>query len=452
MAYIGVQPTDTYLSIASQQITGNGGANYTLDYSVSDEESLAVFVNNVRQNVSSYTVSGTSLTLGGTISASDECWVLFLGRTVGTKTPAVGSVTNDMLAGSIATSKLANQNIGFRNLIINGDMSIAQRGTSFSFSSSSGYTVDRFDFTQTSGATGDCTITQEADAPSNTGLVKSVKIAVDTAETPTSGGNCIFQQGIEGFNCAPLEHGQSSPPSATLSFWVKSNKTGTYSVQIKAQGSTGRYVLFDYTISSANTWEKKTITWVGDTSIALNYDNSNQLRVIWHLSSGPDDKVSPTSSWVTSSSLQMSSNAVNFFDSASNEIYITGVQLEVGTTASDFEFLPYDVNLNRCYRYYYKRISTDPYGPLAQGMQIGASDMMIQGYHPITMRASPTMSISGTWNYEAGTTSGTWSIGSQRTNPTAWAAQSSFSNTNGSAAIIYANNDSTAALIGSAEL
>ena len=98
MAYIGVQPTDTYLSIASQQITGNGGATYTLNYSVSDEESVAVFVNNVRQNVSSYTVSGDQLTLGGTISASDECWVLFLGRTVGTKTPAVGSVTGDMMS------------------------------------------------------------------------------------------------------------------------------------------------------------------------------------------------------------------------------------------------------------------------------------------------------------------------------------------------------------------
>ena len=111
MAYIGVQPTDTYLSIASQQITGTGSATYTLDYSVSTEEDVAVFVNNVRQNVSTYTVSGTSLTLGGTISASDSCWVLFLGRTVGTKTPAVGSVTNDMLAGSIANAKLANSSI-----------------------------------------------------------------------------------------------------------------------------------------------------------------------------------------------------------------------------------------------------------------------------------------------------------------------------------------------------
>ena len=108
MAYIGVQPTDTYLSIASQQITGNGGSSYSLDYAVSTPEDIAVFVNNVRQNVSTYSVSSTTLTLGGTISASDSCWVLFLGRTVGTKTPAVGSVTNAMLAGSIATSKLAD--------------------------------------------------------------------------------------------------------------------------------------------------------------------------------------------------------------------------------------------------------------------------------------------------------------------------------------------------------
>ena len=106
--YLGNIPQDQYLSVKSQQITGNGGSSYTLDYAVSTSEEIAVFVNNVRQNVSSYTVSGDQLTLGGTISASDECWVLFLGRTVGTKTPAVGSVTNDMLSGSIATSKLAD--------------------------------------------------------------------------------------------------------------------------------------------------------------------------------------------------------------------------------------------------------------------------------------------------------------------------------------------------------
>ena len=90
-----------------------------------------------------------------------------------------------MAISTIPTRAFTQQGINFRNLIMNGDMSVAQRGTSFSFSSSSGFTVDRFDFERTSGATGDCTITQESDAPSNTGLVKSVKIAVDTAETPT---------------------------------------------------------------------------------------------------------------------------------------------------------------------------------------------------------------------------------------------------------------------------
>ena len=286
-------------------------------------------------------------------------------------------------------------------IIINGDMSVAQRGTSFSFNGSSGYTVDRFDFQQTTGATGDCTITQEADAPSNTGLVKSVKIAVDTAETPTGGGNCVFQQRLEGFNCAPLEHGQSSPPSATLSFWVKSNKTGTYSVQIKGEGSSnGRYVLFDYTISSANTWEKKTITWVGDTSVALDLDSTRRLRVIWHLSSGPDDKASPTSSWVTSSLFQMSSNAVNLFDSASNEIYFTGVQLEIGkfdsTSIPAFPFESFSNSLLKCQRYYkeiIRSLGTDT--QIAPGTMYTSTDfygVLFLGAGP--MRSTPTLTAS----------------------------------------------------------
>ena len=128
--YIGVQPTDTYLSIASQQITGTGSATYTLNYSVSDEESVAVFVNNVRQNVNTYTVSGTSLTLGGTISASDSCWVLFLGRTVGTKTPANNSVTGDMLSKPFTYDDASNGSV--TGISVNNDYpttSTASAGT-----------------------------------------------------------------------------------------------------------------------------------------------------------------------------------------------------------------------------------------------------------------------------------------------------------------------------------
>ena len=162
MAYIGVQPTDTYLSIASQQITGNGGATYTLDYSVSNEEDVAVFVNNVRQNVSTYTVSSNQLTLGGTISASDSCWVLFLGRTVGTKTPAVGSVTNDMLAGSINESKLLgsipNSKLANSSVTVNGtSISLGASGTI-----SAGITeADTWRLTANKSGTGDITANLE---------------------------------------------------------------------------------------------------------------------------------------------------------------------------------------------------------------------------------------------------------------------------------------------------
>ena len=134
MAYIGVQPTDTYLSIASQQITGTGSATYTLNYSVSTEEDVAVFVNNVRQNVSSYTVSGNQLTLGGTISASDECWILFLGRTVGTKTPAIGSVTNDMLVNSSITLNGSAVSLGGSASVANTPSFRAYQGSTQSVS------------------------------------------------------------------------------------------------------------------------------------------------------------------------------------------------------------------------------------------------------------------------------------------------------------------------------
>jgi hypothetical protein len=388
MAYIGVQPTDTYLSIASQQITGTGSATYTLDYSVSNEEDVAVFVNNVRQNVSSYTVSGNQLTLGGTISASDECWVLFLGRTVGTKTPAVGSVTNDMLAGSIATSKLANQNIGFRNLIINGDMSIAQRGTSVSSITSTGYrTCDRFQPVMNSSGT--WTISQSTDVPTAQGFANSFKFDCTTAEA--SPNYLFLKHAMEGQMLQQLKKGTSNAESLTLSFWVKSNLTGTYQVNIRDEDNS-RLIGNTYAISSADTWEKKTITFEGDTTGALDNDNNTSLYLEWWLDSGSTYNTgSVPTSWESASNADRASGlTVNLADNTANEWYITGVQLEVGTSASDFEFLPYDVNLQRCQRYYEE----------AEMFSIGAYiiDHIIHAKHEFktTKRADPSISFSGT--------------------------------------------------------
>ena len=248
----------------------------------------------------------------------------------------------------------------YRNLIINGDMSIAQRGTSFSYNTNSAYNLDRFIIDNTSGAVGNITVTQESDAPSNTALSKSLKITPNATETQTGGMNTVLCTSLEGYSVAPLQHGQSNPPQATLSFWVKSNKTGTYSVQIKEEGIVGeQYVLFGYTINSSNTWERKTFTWTGNSTHSLNYDNSEQFRIVWSLACGPDDKTSATTTWTTSTSFLGVTDQVNFLDNTSNEWYITGVQLEVGTSASDFEFLPYDVNLQRCQRYFEKFYKID---------------------------------------------------------------------------------------------
>ena len=288
----------------------------------------------------------------------------------------------------ITAAKIAGQ-INFKNLIINGDMSIAQRGTSFS-GTGTRYTIDRMKNWVTAGATGDFTVTQETDVPSNTTFNNSYKLSVDTVETPTGGGNIVFTQHIEGVMTQTLGHGLSSPPQATISFWVKSNKTGIYSLQMKEDTTDEQYVLFEYTINSADTWEKKTITWTGNSNHSLENDNTTRLRPVFMLSSGPDDKVSPTSSWTTSSAFLCSTNQVNLFDSTSNYWQITGLQLEVGTSASDFEFLPYDVNLIRCQRYYqsvWQRASA------TQDTAYSKNNIGIQ--LPTVMRVDPTTTVTG---------------------------------------------------------
>ena len=342
--------------------------------------------------------------------------------------------------------------VNFRNIIINGDMSIAQRGTSSSSVTSAAYrTVDRWYHNVTTMGT--WTLSQSTDVPSGQGFAKSAKWDCTTADASPSGSDRImFQQYIEGQNLQYLKKGTANAENLTASFWVKSNKTGTYIVEIRDVDN-GRHISKSYTISSANTWEKKTVTFEGDTTGALDNDNSGSIRFnFWLGGSSAFTSGTLATSWSSNTDANRAVGQVNLADSTSNEWYVTGVQLDAGTTASDFEFLPVDVNLQRCFRYYYKKISTDNYGPLAQGMQIGGTDCMIQGYHPIKMRSSPSLAISGTWSVESGTTNATFSLSGNRTNLFGWSNQQSISATDGSAAIIYAGNDGSASFSGDAEL
>ena len=240
----------------------------------------------------------------------------------------------------------------FKNIIINGDMSQAQRSTSVSSITGNGYhTIDRY--TTSASSVGTWTQSQSTTVPSGQGFATSLKMDCTTANGSLSAGsNLIIQQKIEGQNLQYIKKGTSSAESLTLSFWVRSNKTGTYIAELFDEDNTRQYSQ-SYTISSADTWEKKTITYAGDTTGTLGNDNAQSMRVNFWLSAGSTfTSGSLGTSWSANSNGIRAVGQVNLADSTSNEWYVTGVQLEAGTSATDFEFLPVDVNLNRCLRYY----------------------------------------------------------------------------------------------------
>ena len=388
MAYIGNTPGDKYLTLEKQVFTTSATDTYVLDREVSGVNDIELFLNNVRQEpTEAYTISGTTLTLASPITASDSMYCIYQGRSVGTQAPATGSVTNAMLAGSISPSKVSNL-YPYRNLIINGDMSIAQRGTSFD--ATQNYKIDRFRFNHTSYGF-DATLSQSTDVPTGQGFGKSLKFNCTTASSVSASGYIFIGQKMEGQMLQHLKKGTSNAESLTCSFWVKSNKTGTYVVELYDVDNV-RQISKSYTINSANTWEKKTLTYDGDTTGAFDNDNAQSLQLNFWLSAGTNfSSGTLNTSWNSNTNTNRAVGIVNITDSTSNYINITGVQLEVGTTASDFEFLPYDVNLQRCKRYYQTLHQIT-------GVASGSTDWRgIAGLYP-EMRA--TVSLSATGNIE----------------------------------------------------
>jgi hypothetical protein len=290
--------------------------------------------------------------------------------------------------------------VGMKNIIINGDMSIAQRATSKTSITSSSYnTVDRFGSGVSSAGT--WTQSQSTDVPSGQGFAKSLKMDCTTAQGSLGSSDRlqIFQK-FEGQNLQYLKKGTSSAESLTLSFWVKSNKTGTYICEIYDTDNT-RHIAKSYTISSADTWEKKTITYAGDTSGALDNDNAESLSVFFWLVAGSDfTSGTLATSWASiTNANRAAGQTVNLSDNTANYINITGVQLEAGTTASDFEFLPYDVNFNRCRRYYQEyRI----FNLLAGRYNYVSGISLVQFQFTKNLRATPTYSTAGTWVSSSG--------------------------------------------------
>ena len=279
-------------------------------------------------------------------------------------------------------------NLGRRNLIINGAMQISQRGTSFT-SATTAYHVDRFIDVMNLGA---WTVSQSTDSPDE--FSNSWKWDCTTANgSLAANSELIFVTRFEGQNLQHLKYGTSTAESLTLSFWVKSSKTGTYTCEFDQYGD--RQISRTYTINSANTWEKKILTVPGDTGGSIDNDNSAEFQLLWWLGAGSNltSGTLNTSDWAsTTNANRVHSSNVNLADNTANDWYITGVQLEVGTSVTDFEHRPYGMELSLCERYY--QLLGNHANNLWVSTEYNSGNYWSTVQYRTVMRANPTITKS----------------------------------------------------------
>ena len=286
-------------------------------------------------------------------------------------------------AADLAALIGSQSSLSNRNLIINGAMQVAQRGTSETGVTGVKYAdaPDRFKAQITTAGT--WTLSQSSTAPD--AFSSSYKWDCTTADASLAAGDVVqLVSKIEAQDLQSLSYGTSSAQYITVSFWVRSAKTGTYIFEIFQEDSS-RSISSSYTISTADTWEHKTISIVGDSSGVINNDNGTGFECIWWLAAGTNfTSGTLQTSWGAISSTARAVGQVNLADSTDNDWYITGIQLEVGEQATPFEHRSYGDELARCQRYY---------GVVYTSNRATVDSGELGGHFTFktTMRASPTM-------------------------------------------------------------
>jgi hypothetical protein len=346
-----------------------------------------------------------------------------------------------------------------RNLLINGAMQVAQRGTSVTGISSSGVitTADRWLFGVTNlGNIGTWSQTIETDAPTGSGFAKSFKALCTTAGASPNGNAIVaVTQALEGQDLQRIRKGSSDAQQLTVSFWVKSNVTGTYILWL-FDNDNSRHVAASYTVLSSATWEKKTITFPADTTGALDNDNASSFLVRFYLAAGTDfTSGTLATAWATSTAANRAVGQTNLAAATNNYWQITGVQLEVGPVATPFEFEPYEATLRKCQRYYYLYASGNSKFLGIGGYTSSGTALQFGTYFPTTMRTAPTLVLATGADYYRDPTSGdnfdSFIIFAAQENATLLFADTLVSGTNGDAVYIRTNNAS-ASVAFSAEL
>jgi hypothetical protein len=289
----------------------------------------------------------------------------------------------------------SDSSFGFKNRIINGAMAIDQRNAGASVTPSSNYTLDRWRTYDTQSSK--FTIQQDAGAVTPpTGFTDYLGITSTSAYSITSGDYFGLLQRIEGFNVADLGWGTANAKTVTLSFWVRSSLTGTFGGNLTNASFTRSYP-FSYTIISANTWEYKTITIAGDTTGTWLTTNGSGIEVQFAIGVGSSNSGTAgawTGGWVPSAT-----GATSVVGTNGATFYITGIQLEVGSTATSFDYRPYGTELALCQRYYFD-VGGQVYSTASSGGTAYSTNWCFGLVRsPVTMRAMPTFTKTGNWNW-----------------------------------------------------
>lgn len=315
------------------------------------------------------------------------------------------------MTNAVSLAQMGGVSPSWRNRIINGDMRIDQRNAGASVTPDSVYTLDRWQAQNTQ--TGKFTVQQNAGSVTPpTGFTNYLGVTSTSAYSVTSTDWFNICQPIEGFNCADLAWGTANAQTVTLSFWVRSSLTGTFGGAIVGASNSRSYP-FSYTISSANTWTQISITIAGDTTGSWVTNNTTGMVVRFSLGAG-STRSGTAGAWA--SGLYISATgATSVVGTNGATFYITGVQLEKGSTATSFDYRPYGTELALCQRYFYKHVS-------GTGLAIGTityytgSNLEVYVPFPVTMRAIPTLyQTTGSGYYVAYRSGGTNLISSFRT-------------------------------------
>jgi hypothetical protein len=326
-----------------------------------------------------------------------------------------GNITapgNLILTGSLTANGLAYPTDGplsNRNLIINGAMQVAQRGTSFTgLTSGNNYSADRFIFSLTSSGT--ATLTQSADAP--VGFKNSFKIEFTAAAASPTEHKIEYR--FEGQDVQQLEWGTANAKGITLSFYIKSNKTGNTQFALQNSANDRSYIA-PFTIDAANTWERKTIYVPGDTSGTWLTGNDIGLRIRWGFYEASRQS-STVNAWQSGLYQTRSDSPINFADTIGNTFLLSGVQLEVGSVATPFEHRSYGQELSLCQRYFVSMNVTGFHWQAATTTRANGTIVL-----PSVMRSSPVLTcenVNRITNFGVIDYNGTYTFGGENTTPT----------------------------------